>query len=42
MKLSPAWTAVISLVPVLVLVTLLAVHIGIYGSDSIFGAAFQA
>ena len=39
MKLSPAWTAVISLVPVLVLVTLLAVHIGIYGSDSIFGAS---
>ena len=39
MKLSPVWTAVISLVPVLVLVTLLAVHIGIYGSDAIFGAS---
>ena len=39
MKLSPAWTAVISLVPVIVLVSLLAVHIGIYGSDSIFGAS---
>ena len=39
MKLSPVWTAVISLVPVLVLVTLLAVHIGIYRSDSNFGAS---
>ena len=39
MKLSPAWTAVISLVPVLVLITLLAVNIGMYGSDSILGAS---
>ena len=39
MKLSPAWTAVISLVPVLVLITLLAVNIGIFGSDAILGAS---
>ena len=39
MKLSPAWTAVISLIPVLVLITLLAVNIGMYGSDSILGAS---
>lgn len=38
MKQSAARTAV-SFVPVLVLVTLLAVHIGIYGSDSILGAS---
>ena len=39
MKLSPAWTAVISLVPVLVLITLLAINIGIFGSDAILGAS---
>ena len=38
MKQSAARTAV-SFVPVLVLVSLLAVHIGIYGSDSILGAS---
>ena len=39
MKLSPAWTAVISLVPVLVLITLLAINIGVFGSDAILGAS---
>ena len=39
MKLSPAWTTVISLVPVLVLISLLAVNISIFGSDSILGAS---
>ena len=38
MKPSPART-IISLVPVLVLVTLLAVNIGIYGSEAILGAS---
>ena len=38
MKPSPART-IISLIPVLVLVTLLAVNIGIYGSDAILGAS---
>ena len=39
MKVSRAWTAVISLVPVLVLITLLAINIGIFGSDAILGAS---
>ena len=39
MKLSRAWTAVLSLVPVLVLISLLAVNIGIFGSDAILGAS---
>ena len=39
MKPSSAWTAVISLIPVLVLVTLLALNIGIFGSDAILGAS---
>ena len=39
MKPSSAWTAVISLIPVLVLVTLLALTIGIFGSDAILGAS---
>ena len=39
MKLSSAWTAVISLVPVLVLIALLAANISIFGSDSILGAS---
>ena len=38
MKPSPART-IISLIPVLVLVTLLAVNIGIYGSEAILGAS---
>ena len=39
MKVSRAWTAVLSLVPVLVLITLLAINIGIFGSDAILGAS---
>ena len=39
MKQSPAWTAVLSLIPVLVLITLLAINIGIFGSDAILGAS---
>ena len=39
MKQSPAWTAVLSLIPVLVLITLLAINIGIFGRDAILGAS---
>ena len=35
----PVTRTLISLIPVLVLVTLLAIHIGIYGSESIYGAS---
>ena len=38
MKESPVRT-LISLIPVLVLITLLAVNIGIFGSDAILGAS---
>ena len=38
MKQSVAWT-VISLIPVLVLILLLALNISIFGSDSILGAS---
>ena len=38
MKESPVRT-IISVIPVLVLITLLAIHIGIFGADSILGAS---